>query len=182
MGISEIFRRKEKEPDTRNIPEARSKGQGQKRDGDGGATSGHGIHTPDHGPHALRLGHAALLQRAHRGGAKRHAAGHVATSTSRTGPRALFRRPDKVGKMGCQEFFEPYGFSFNSCARRVDDEKLIPQIGGEMADLKLPLFSTMETRCTATASVWGRGGRARGRRDLYDYANPQTPSPQVEPS
>ena len=139
-------------------------------------------HTPDHGPHALRLGHAALLQRAHRGGAKRHAAGHVATSTSRTGPRALFRRPDKVGKMGCQEFFEPYGFSFYSCARRVDDEKLIPQIGGEMADLKLPLFSTMETRCTATASVWGRGGRARGRRDLYDYANPQTPSPQVEPS
>jgi hypothetical protein len=150
--------------------------------GDGGATSGHGIHTPDHGPHALRLGHAALLQRAHRGGAKRHAAGHVATSTSRTGPRALFRRPDKVGKMGCQEFFEPYGFSFNSCARRVDDEKLIPQIGGEMADLKLPLFSTTETRCTATASVWGRGGRARGRRDLHDYANPQTPSPQVEPS
>ena len=115
-------------------------------------------HTPDHGPHALRrrslrLGHAVPLQRDHRGGAKRHAAGHVATSTSRTGSRALFRRPDKVGTMGCQDVYEPYGFSFNSCARRVHDEKPVPRIGGEMADLTLPLFSTMETLCTATASV-----------------------------
>ena len=85
--------------------------------------------------------------------------------------------------MGCQDYFEPYGFSFNSCARQVDDEKLIPRIGGEMADLTLPLFSPMETRCTAMASVLGEGG-ARDQLDpsLHDFARQQTSSPQVEPS
>ncbi len=51
-------------------------------------------HTPDHGPYALLLRHAALLQRDHRGGAKSHAAGHVATRTSRTGSQALFLQSD----------------------------------------------------------------------------------------
>jgi hypothetical protein len=135
-------------------------------------------HTPDHGPHALRLGHAALLQRAHRGGAKRHAAGHVATSTSRTGPRALFRRPDKVGTMGCQEFFEPYGFSFNSCARRVDDEKLIPQIGGEMADLKLPLFPPWKhgVRQLLQCGAGGEGQGPAGSPRLRQPTDPFAPS------
>ncbi len=33
-----------------------------------------------------------------------------------------------------------------------------------MADLTLPLFSTMETRCMAMASVLGRGGGGRAGR------------------
>jgi hypothetical protein len=44
MGISEIFRRQEKEPDTKRHTKAGSEGKGQKQDGDGGATSGHGTH------------------------------------------------------------------------------------------------------------------------------------------
>ncbi len=111
MGISEIFRRQEKETDTKETyqkPEATAKAKNRMGTKEPPVVT---AHTPDHGPHPLRLGHAALLQPDHQGGAKRHAAGHVATSTSRTGSRALFRRPDKVGTMGCQDYFEPYGLA-----------------------------------------------------------------------
>ena len=98
------------------------RGQGLKQDGDGAAKVVTAI-TPGHGTHALRLGHAALLQRDLRGRGQEprcravaHQADvpHVLPSFSSGGPTRSGQ------KRVCQDFSEPYGLSFYSRARWVD--------------------------------------------------------------
>ena len=89
------------------------RGQGLKQDGDGAAKVVTAI-TPGHGTHALRLGHAALLQRDLRGRGQEprcRAVAHQADAGPARAPKLLFRRHDKVGTETClPRFFRAIWF------------------------------------------------------------------------